>query len=52
MECIKLKDKTYFLDKYLYPAMEEGYVEQLYPENPKHPKQKYRLTEKGKTLLK
>ena len=35
MECIKLKDKTYFLDKYLYPAMEEGYVEQLYPENPK-----------------
>ena len=28
MECIKLKDKTYFLDKYLYPAMEEGYVEQ------------------------
>ena len=52
MECIKLKDKTYFLDKYLYPAMEEGYVEQLYPENPKHPKQKYMLTEKGKVLLK
>ena len=37
MECIKLKDKTYFLDKYLYPAMEEGYVERLYPKNPKHP---------------
>ena len=43
MEWIKLKDKTYFLDKYLYPAMEEGYVEQLYPENPKHPGQKYML---------
>ncbi len=26
MECIKLKDKSYFLDKYLYPAMKEGYV--------------------------
>ena len=26
MKCIKLKDKTYFLDKYLYPAMEDGYV--------------------------
>ena len=52
MECIKLKDKTYFLDKYLYPAMEEGYVEQLYPKNPKHPGQKYMLTEKGKALLK
>ena len=51
MECIKLKDKTYFLDKYLYPAMEEGYVEQLYPKNPKHPGQKYMLTEKGKALL-
>ena len=45
MKCIKLKDKTYFLDKYLYPAMEDGYVEQLYPDNPKHPKQKYLLTE-------
>ena len=52
MECIKLKDKTYFLDKYLYPAMEKGYVEQLYPENPKHPGQKYMLTAKGKALLK
>ena len=31
MEYVKLKDKTYFLDKYLYPAMEKGYVEQLYP---------------------
>ncbi len=51
MKCIKLKDKTYFLDKYLYPAMEDGYVEQLYPDNPKHPKQKYLLTEKEKALL-
>ena len=48
MKCIKLKDKTYFIDKYLYPAMEDGYVEQLYPDNPK---QKYLLTEKGKALL-
>ena len=48
MKCIKLKDKTYFLDKYLYPAMEDGYVEQLYSDNPK---QKYLLTEKGKALL-
>ena len=52
MEYVKLKDKTYFLDKYLYPAMEKGYVEQLYPENTKHPGQKYMLTAKGKALLK
>ena len=32
--------------------MKEGYVEQLYPENPKLPKQKYMLTENGKALLK
>ena len=49
MECIKLKDKTYFLDKYLYPAMEEGYVEQQYPLNTLD---KNIVTEKGKALLK
>ncbi|MFR6543835.1 MAG: hypothetical protein ACLUPL_15050 [Butyricimonas virosa] len=27
-------------------------VEPLYPEQPKHPKPKYRLSEKGKALLK
>jgi ATP-dependent DNA helicase RecG len=32
--------------------MENNLVEPLYPEQPKHPKQKYRLTEKGKELLK
>lgn len=26
-------------------------VEPLYPEQPNHPRQKYRLTEKGKNLL-
>ena len=31
------------LYKYLNSTMEEGYVEQLYPKNPKHPGQKYML---------
>ncbi|MBP5476461.1 MAG: putative DNA binding domain-containing protein [Paludibacteraceae bacterium] len=35
---------------YLLPAMEAGYVTLLYPDTPKHPKQKYILTEKGQTL--
>lgn len=48
---MSLKDKTHFLDKYLYPAIEQGYVGQLHPENPKHPGQKYMLTSKGKALL-
>ena len=51
MEIMSLKDKTHFLDKYLYPAIEQGYVGQLHPESPKHPGQKYMLTSKGKALL-
>lgn len=47
-----LKDKSNFLENYLYPAIRLKLVEPLYPEQPKHPKQKYHLTEKGKTLLK
>ena len=30
----------------------QGFVVPVYPEQPKHPKQKYRLTEQGKALLK
>ena len=41
-----------FLEEYLKIAVMEGVVEPLYPDKPKHPKQKYRLTEKGKALLK
>ena len=36
---------------YLNPAMEQGYVTMLYPDNPRHPKQKYLLTPKGLELL-
>lgn len=32
---------------YLTPAMNEGWVVMLYPNNPKHPQQKYLLTVKG-----
>lgn len=51
MELMLLKDRKSFLYGYLYPAIESGFVELLYPENPKHPRQKYRLTDKGKELL-
>ncbi len=52
MEQIGLKEKSNFLENYLYPAIKLLLVEPLYPNSPKHPKQKYRLTEKGKALLK
>ena len=32
MKCIKLKDKTYFLDKYLYPATLLSRLEIIGPE--------------------
>ena len=51
MELMELKDRENFLDNYLNPSMEAGLVEPLYPSQPKHPKQKYRLTEQGRALL-
>lgn len=51
MELMDLKDRKNFLNNYLYPAIEFGFIELLYPESPNHPKQKYRLTDKGKAML-
>lgn len=52
MEKLQLNNRRYFTKEYLKIAVMEGVVEPLYPDKPKHPKQKYRLTEKGKALLK
>ena len=40
-----------FSKEYLKPALETGLLEPIYPEQPSHPKQKYRLTDKGKKSL-
>lgn len=45
-----LKDRENFLDNYLNPAISQGYVRLLYPESPRHPRQKYLLTVKGVAL--
>ena len=42
-----LKDRPNFLEYTLSPAMKEGYVRMLYPDSPRHPRQKYLLTVKG-----
>lgn len=52
MEKLQLNNRRYFTKEYLKIAVMEGVVELLYPDQPKHPKQKYRLTEKGKNMLK
>lgn len=42
-ELCGVKDLKYFRESYISPALEAGIIERLYPNQPKHPKQKYRL---------
>ena len=46
-----LKDRESFLNLYLSPAIGEGFVRMLYPNSPRHPRQKYMLTAKGLALF-
>lgn len=50
MEGIGLKGRNNFLTTYLNPAIQEGYVSPLYPQTPRHPRQRYLLTAKGQAL--
>lgn len=52
MEEIGLKHRPNFLNLYITPAICNGFVSMLYPDSPRHPRQKYRLTVKGQMLLK
>lgn len=51
MEGIGLKGRDNFLNQHLTPALSQGYVRMLYPDSPRHPRQKYLLTPKGIGLL-
>lgn len=44
MANIGLKHRPTFRDKYFKPALEDGAIELLFPEQPNHPKQRYHLT--------
>ncbi len=50
MDAMSLKGRDNFLKAYLNPAIDEQYVRLLYPNSPRHPRQKYFLTVKGITL--
>ena len=50
MEALSLKGRDNFLKVYLNPAIGEQYVRLLYPNSPRHPRQKYLLTVKGIAL--
>ena len=47
MKQLKLSDRKNFLSNYLNPAIKDGFVRLLYPDSPRHPRQKYLLTVKG-----
>ena len=47
MEAVGLKDRKNFLEYTLNPAIASGFVNMLYPNSPRHPRQKYLLTVKG-----
>ena len=42
-----MKHRETFLNKDLNPAIKAGFVRLLYPDSPRHPRQKYLLTVKG-----
>ena len=47
MAAVGLKDRENFMEYSLNPAIKEGFVSMLYPDKPRHPRQKYLLTIKG-----
>ena len=52
MDVLGLKDRKNVLNLYLNPAITDGYLRLLYPQTPRHPRQKYLLTTEGQTLYK
>ena len=52
MAAVGLKDRPNFIEYSLSPAIREGYVRMLYPDSPRHPRQKYLLTVRGLAVYK
>ncbi len=52
MQLVGRSDRTKFRDQVLKPLIEEGFLLMTIPDKPTSSKQKYRLTDKGKAMLK
>ncbi len=50
-EQLGIKNKKHFLEAYLKPVIEQGFLEMTIPDKPNSPLQKYRLTEFGRQWL-
>jgi len=48
MDACGMKSRMTFRENYVAPALDNGAIERKYPDQPNHPKQQYRLTEKAK----
>ena len=51
MDAIGLKQRRNFMVNYIEPSIKDGLVTLLYPESPRHPRQKYKLTVKGLAIF-
>ena len=51
LSLLSMKHRETFLNNYLNPAIKAGFVRLLYPDSPRHPRQKYLLTVKGLAVL-
>ena len=51
-ELLKLKHRETFVNNYLKPLLASGFIEMTIPDKPRSSKQKYRLTDKGRQILK
>lgn len=45
------KSRRLFKEQYIDQALEQGLIVMTHPESPRHPQQKYKLTEKGIIVL-
>ena len=50
MERLQLRGRANFMNLYLVPAIQAGFVTLLYPDTPRHPRQEYMLSGKGRAV--
>ena len=50
MAGLSLSHRPTFRKNYLHPSLEFGFLEMEHPESPQHPRQRYRLTAKGRRM--